>query len=211
MMIMILDDHPLARQGLESILKSYHPDTEIVQVGSIHEAMDTIRCGGIDMAFVDLYLGNESGFDFIEMVREENQNIKIFMITSSSKKQDFLKAKELGVDAYVLKDAFVEEIVYGMRVVEKGGKFFSQAILESINHVSEEERLLESLTDRELEILTLLGEGYTNAMIGEELVISEGTVKKHISNILGKLSLTNRVNAVIFASKHNIITKRYSA
>ena len=130
--------------------------------------------------------------------------MKIFMITSSSKKSDFLRARELGVDAYVLKDAFIEELVYGLNVVDKGGKFYSQSLLESVNSMSEEEKLIKSLTEREIEVLALLREGYTNAMIAENLMISEGTVKKHISNILGKLSLNNRVNAVIFADKYNI-------
>lgn len=202
-MIMLLDDHPIARQGLENILKMHRPDANFIQAGSVQEALGLLTKYEVNIAFVDLYLSKESGFGFVEKVRELGLNLKIILLTSSSKKSDFMKARELEVDAYLLKDAFVEEILYGLTVVENGGTFFSQAMMENANKVSEEEKLLETLTEREREILRLIGKGKTNASIGGELMISEGTVKKHISNILSKLNIKNRVNAVIFAGKHS--------
>ncbi len=203
-MNLILDDHPVVAQGLVTILKSCRPEMDILVTSSVAQALEMTKKNDIEMAFLDLYLNNESGFDFLEKIKKAQHKMKIFMITSSSKKSDFLRARELGVDAYVLKDAFIEELVYGLNVVDKGGKFYSQSLLESVNSMSEEEKLIKSLTEREIEVLALLREGYTNAMIAENLMISEGTVKKHISNILGKLSLNSRVNAVIFADKYNI-------
>ncbi len=202
-MIMLLDDHPIARQGLENILKLHRPDTEFIQVKTVQEALKIVKEKEVKIAFVDLYLSNESGFDFIEKVRESGIPVKLILLTSSSKKSDFLKARELEVDAFVLKDAMVEEILYGLRVVEGGGTFYSETMMESVHKATEEEKRMDTLTEREREILKLLGEGKKNASIGEELMISEGTVKKHISNILSKLNLKNRVSAVIFAGKYN--------
>lgn len=204
-MILILDDHPLVRQGLESIIKMSYPDQVIIQAGTIREAIGEIEKNEIDKVFVDLNLGSESGFSLIEWVRKKELEIKIFLITSSSSTEDFIYAKELMVDAYILKDAFIDDIVYGIKVVERGGRFYSAGMLEQMESVSEEDRRLQELTGREKEVLQLLAKGYSNYRISQELYISEGTTKKHISNILSKLGVENRVEATIFISNHKLV------
>ena len=159
----------------------------------------------IEIAFVDLNLGEESGFDFARQIRQEGRPIKIFIITSSSKEEDFERAKNLGVDAYLLKDAFIDEIMFGLKVVERGGRFYSMELLEKQFRYSKEEQLLEQLTLRELEVLLELSKGSSNANIGLALYISEGTVKKHISSILAKLTLKNRMEAMLFANRNNVV------
>lgn len=201
-MILVLDDHPVARQGLESIIKMYKPDEKIFQAGTVSEAIDVVKKMPMEMAFVDINLGRESGFDFLKWMEDKDFQTKIFMITSSSDESDFMHAKDFGVDAYLLKDAFIDDIMYGLRVVERGGKFYSADLIENMGNVSEEEKLLDSLTKREKEVLFLLNQGCSNAKIGEKLFVSEGTVKKHISNILGKLGIENRVEAVLFAGRN---------
>lgn len=201
-MILVLDDHPLARQGLEAIIQMYRPDEEVLQAGTVGEAVSCMKKTPVDMAFVDINLGKESGFDFLEWLRESENGAKVFFITSSSRESDFLYAQSKGVDAYVLKDAFIDEIMYGLKVVERGGKFYSSALIDQMNHKSEEDKLLESLTQREREVLALLGEGCSNSEIGKTLYISEGTVKKHITSILSKLGFEKRVEAVLFAVKN---------
>ena len=106
-MVLVLDDHPIARQGLESIIKLHKPEEETLQAGTVGEAIDLVEHKHIDMAFVDLHLHNESGFEFLEWVQRHDKAIKTFVITSSSSESDFVKAKNLGIDAYVLKDAFI--------------------------------------------------------------------------------------------------------
>ncbi len=201
-MILLLDDHPIARQGLESIIKMYRPDEEIRQAGTVSEAIETMKKFPMDMAFIDINLGNESGFDFLEWMEENDVKAKTFMITSSSDESDFLHAKSLGVNAYLLKDAFIDDIMYGLKVVERGDKFYSAALVEHIGDLSEEEKMLQQLTKREIEVLYLLSQGNSNAKIGENLFVSEGTVKKHISNILSKLELGNRMEAMLFANNN---------
>lgn len=197
-MILILDDHPLVRQGLESIICINYKDEQVIQAGTVREAIEEIEGNTITKVFVDLNLVQESGFSLIEWIRKNNLSMKIFLITSSSSTEDFIYAKELKVDAYILKDAFIDDIVYGIKVVERGGKFYSASILEQMEQLSDKEKQLQELTSREKEVLQLLGKGYSNLRISQELYISEGTTKKHISSILSKLGVKNRVQATIF-------------
>ena len=201
-MVLVLDDHPIARQGLESVIKLHRPDEETVQAGTVKEAIDLTKEKSIDSVFVDLNLHNESGFDFLEWIQSQNKNIKTFVITSSSSESDFVKAKNMGIDAYILKDAFIDDIMYSLRVVDRGGKFYSSDLMANVGNTSEDDKRIDTLTRRELEVALLLREGYTNAKIANKLSISEGTVKKHISNIFSKLEIYNRTEVLVFVEKH---------
>ncbi len=200
-MFLILDDHPIARKGLESIIHMYRPDDEVLQAGTVKEAIDNMQNNNIDMAFIDLNLNEENGLDFLKWLKKERQEVKTIFITSSSREQDFLQAKDMGVDAYILKDAFIDEIMFGLKAVERGSKFYSAELVENIGSSTEEDKKLSSLTARETEVLKLLHCGYSNLEISEKLFISNGTTKKHVSSILSKLGLKNRVEAVLFADK----------
>lgn len=205
-MVLVLDDHPIARQGLESIIKLHKPEEETVQAGTVKEAIDLAREKSIDSVFVDLNLHNESGFDFLEWIQnqnhDKNKNIKTFVITSSSSEIDFMKAKNMGIDAYILKDAFVDDIIYGLKVVDRGGKFYSSDLMANVGNTSDEEKKIDTLTRRELEVALLLREGYSNTKLANILSISEGTVKKHISNIFSKLEIYTRTEVLVFVEKH---------
>lgn len=200
-MFLILDDHPIARKGLESILHMYRPDDKVLQAGTVKEAIDNMQNNNIDMACIDLNLNEENGMDFLKWLKKERQEVKTIFITSSSREQDFLQAKDMGVDAYILKDAFIDEIMFGLKAVERGSKFYSAELVENIGSSTEEDKKLSSLTARETEVLKLLHCGYSNLEISEKLFISNGTTKKHVSSILSKLGLKNRVEAVLFADK----------
>ena len=201
-MVLVLDDHPIARQGLESVIKLHRPDEETVQAGTVKEAIDLTKEKSIDSVFVDLNLHNESGFDFLEWIQSQNKNIKTFVITSSSSESDFVKAKNMGIDAYILKDAFIDDIMYSLRVVDRGGKFYSSDLMANVGNTSEDDKRIDTLTRRELEVALLLRDGYSNAKIANNLSISEGTVKKHISNIFSKLEIYNRTEVLVFVEKH---------
>lgn len=204
-MILILDDHPLSRQGLFSFIKNFKADEDISEAGTINESISIMKKNPVDLAFVDINLGSESGFSLIKWIKDQKLKTKIFIITSSSRQCDFDYAQELAVDAYVLKDAFMDEIAYGLKTVERGGKFFSSAIMENMNKKSNDEKLINSLTTREMDVLSLISQGYCNKKISKALYISEGTVKKHMTSILSKLNLNSRVDAVIFANKNSYL------
>ena len=201
-MILVLDDHPLSRQGLESVIRMYRPEEQVLQAGNVKEAVACVEKSQVDMAFVDLKLKRESGFSFVRWLREQGKPVKVMLIASALKNHDFEQARELGIEGCVQKDAFLDEILYGLKVVERGGRFYSSGLIESMEEEEQEKKKLGGLTGRELEVLKLLSHGYSNAKIGQKLFISEGTVKKHITSILGKLCLENRVEAVLFASRN---------
>ena len=201
-MILVLDDYPLSRQGLESLIRMYRPEEQVLQAGNVKEAVACVEKSQVDMAFVDLKLKRESGFSFVRWLREQGKPVKVMLIASDLKNHDFEQARELGIEGCVQKDAFLDEILYGLKVVERGGRFYSSGLIESMEEEEQEKKKLGGLTGRELEVLKLLSRGYSNAKIGQKLFISEGTVKKHITSILGKLCLENRVEAVLFASRN---------
>ena len=201
-MILVLDDYPLSRQGLESVIRMYRPEEQVLQAGNVKEAVACVEKSQVDMAFVDLKLKRESGFSFVRWLREQGKPVKVMLIASDLKNHDFEQARELGIEGCVQKDAFLDESLYGLKVVERGGRFYSSGLIESMEEEEQEKKKLGGLTGRELEVLKLLSRGYSNAKIGQKLFISEGTVKKHITSILGKLCLENRVEAVLFASRN---------
>ena len=201
-MILVLDDYPLSRQGLESVIRMYRPEEQVLQAGNVKEAVACVEKSQVDMAFVDLKLKRESGFSFVRWLREQGKPVKVMLIASDLKNHDFEQARELGIEGCVQKDAFLDEILYGLKVVERGGRIYSSGLIESMEEEEQEKKKLGGLTGRELEVLKLLSRGYSNAKIGQKLFISEGTVKKHITSILGKLCLENRVEAVLFASRN---------
>ena len=180
-------------------MQVYKSGEEIVCSSSIGEAIDIMKTHTIHMAFVDICLGAENGLDLLAWVKGQKMKTSMFIITSSSRQSDFEKARALDADAYVLKDAFLDEIVYGLKVVEKGGKFYSSALIDKMDNSKKQRSLLSDLTKREKEVFSLLGSGKSNSQISKELYISEGTTKKHISSILSKLNLTNRVEAALLA------------
>lgn len=195
MQIMILDDHPLVREGMISILTIKSDKNCIYQAGTIAAGLEIVKTKEIDVVLVDLFLGRESGFDFIVRAKALNKAMKYVIITSSTNEMDLDYAMELGVDGYLVKDAFVEEIVYALDVIMKGKKYYSNSMM--CRKVNETVRT-QPLTKREREVLMQLKEGRTNAEISEELCISETTTKKHVSNILAKLNLRHRVDAVLY-------------
>lgn len=198
-MILILDDHPVVRQGIESVLHLHKPNEEIIQAGTIKEAMEQMQYRAAEIVFVDINLESENGFTFIEWLQEEGYQTKTFVITSSSREWDYLYAQQRNVDAYLLKEDFIDDILYGLKVVERGGKFYSPATMKSHVSATKEEALLNTLTSREYEVLVLLSQGHRNAKIGEILYISEGTTKRHITSILNKLGVQNRIEAMLLA------------
>lgn len=203
MLMMVLEDHPLVQQGICSLIQMQRKDAEMICTNTIRESMEVLEKNNVDMAFVDICLGRENGLTLLEWVRERKLTTKILVLTSSSRQSDFCRARELGADAYVLKDAFLEEIVCGLHVVERGGKFYSTALVEQMGRGLEQQDSVTALTRREKEIFLLLAEGASNAQISRALYISEGTTKKHITSIFSKLHLQSRVEAALLASRMN--------
>jgi DNA-binding NarL/FixJ family response regulator len=199
MKILIVDDHPLVRKGLTSVLSFEEDIGEIKEASNVEEAMAFLTKGYLDVAIIDLNLDKEDGLEIVRCAKEKNLSTKFIILTSSIRKEDFFRARDAEVDGYILKHAFTEDIIYAFHVIARGKKFFDPEILQYESEQLKNSNLRE-LTDREKDVLMELGKGLSNVKIAENLFISEHTVKKHISNILSKLDLSHRTEAALLVN-----------
>ena len=197
MKIIIADDHPLVRQGLASLI-SMESDMELIgECSNVQEELSMIDEKKPDLAIIDLKLGKESGLEIVSADKE--RKCKYVILTSSAAYADFKKSEEVNVDGYVLKEALPEELLYALRLVGRGRKYYDPVLLEYKLQEGND-----NLTLREKEVLQKLGQGLNNQEIADELFISENTVKKHVSQILAKLNLHDRTQAALYANNMNI-------
>lgn len=206
MKIIIVDDHPLVRQGLSSVL-AMERDMELIgESTNVIEALTMISERKPDLALIDLRLGKECGLDIVDAAKKQRSNSKFIILTSSASYEDFLMAEECGVEGYVLKEALPEELLYAIRLVSRGRKYYDPELLEY--KLRQNEIIFhEQLTTREREVLKELGKGLNNRQIAKKLFITENTVKKHVGQILAKLELEDRTQAALYANNMEL---RYS-
>ena len=209
MKVVIVDDHPLVRKGLTSILSLDGTMEVLGEATNSREALELFKTTKPDLALVDLRLGNESGLDLITDVKRQGITCKFVVLTSSSEENDFKRAKEIGVEGYILKEALPEELLHALNVIRKGRKYYDTAVLDMLMNSSnliEENGHIEQLTPKEKEILIELGKGHSNKEISKTLYITEFTVKKHVSQVFAKLGLADRTQAALYANAKGLVT-----
>lgn len=190
MKIVVVDNHPVVRQGVIAILANEKGIEEIKEASSLEEAMKIMTKEDIGIAVVDLKFSREDGLDIVERAKEIGLKTKFVILTSFISQENFKRAEQLGVDGYILKDAFVEDILYAISVINRGKKYYYPEVLRINNQLNNNE--IDQLTNREKDVLKELAKGLNNEEIARNLYISEHTVKKHVSSILSKLNLRNR-------------------
>jgi two-component system nitrate/nitrite response regulator NarL len=201
MKVVIVDDHPLVRKGLIAVLAT-EEEIEVVGVSEgVEDAMETIERTEPDLAIIDIRLGEQSGFELVENLR--HLPCRFIMLTSSAAEFDVRRAEESGADGYVLKNSMPEELLLAIKMVDRGRKYFDQGLMEVLIR-KEADDPLEKLTPKEREVLISLGEGLSNGALAKKLMISEFTVKKHVSRIFQKLNLTDRTQAALYAQSRGM-------
>jgi len=201
MKIVIVDDHPLVRRGVEMVA-SLESDIEFAGFAANgREALELISRTNPEVALIDLRLPGEHGLDIIKKAREINSSCKYIILTSYATREEIQQAMSLGVDGYILKEALPEELLSAIRLVAKGRKYYDPVVVQYAMESEKDSResALNELTPRELEVLSALAKGMNNRAIAEALFISEHTVKKHIGQILEKLNLQDRTQAALYA------------
>ena len=196
-----MDRQPLIRRGMAEVLSLYKNQHVIREAATITEALRMIQVHAIEIAFIGLHLGDEDGLELIDHAKKlKPGQIKYLILTSTISIFELRRSKELEVDGYIMKDSFIEDILYAFNVVKRGEKFYPPRLAEKAIYGKESDEL-KLLTERELDVFRELRKGLTNNQISNNLFITEGTTKKHVSSILNKLKLSNRMEAVVFANK----------
>lgn len=201
MKIVIVDDHPLVRKGLKAVLSGEEGFEIAGEAETVLGALSVIEVVKPDLVILDIRLGAESGYDLVKSLR--HLHCRFMMLTSSASEADIRRAKEVGADGYVLKEAAPDELLLAVKMIGRGRKYFDQSLLGTLLR-KEAHDPLEKLTPKEKEVLSALGEGLSNGAVAKKLVISEFTVKKHVSRIFQKLNLSDRTQAALFAQSQGI-------
>jgi DNA-binding NarL/FixJ family response regulator len=212
--VVIVDDHALFRRGLDRVLSS-EPDIEIVgEAADGLEAVQRVEELLPDVVVMDVRMPRASGIEAARQLRSTAPGTKVMMLTVSDLEEDLYEAVKAGVSGYLLKEVAIEEVADAVRAVAAGQSLVSPSmtskLLEEFNVLSRraEERqrsLTAKLTDREVEVLRLVAKGLSNREIGSELYISENTVKNHVRNVLEKLHLHSRMEAVVYAMREKLL------
>lgn len=203
--VLIVDDHPLFRKGMRTLLDSM-PDTAVAgEATNGREAVAKAVELQPDIILMDLQMPGGSGLEAIRYLTSEDPNAGILVVTLFEDDESVFAALKAGARGYVLKDADEEEMMRAIRAVGDGEAIFSPAVAArlmdffSSGSTAADAEVFPDLTDREREVLTLIARGYSNARIAEELTISLKTVRNHASNIYNKLQVADRAQAALRA------------
>ena len=206
--IVIADDHAVVREGLRAFL-GLQDDLEVVAEASDGaEAADEVERLRPDVALVDLVMPGVDGLGAIERIRERAPETRIVVLTSFTDDSRLFAALEAGASGYLLKDVQPAELAQAIRTVAAGEALLDPALTARLlRRVAESGRPPDhaGLTSRELDVLRLLGRGLSNRQIAAELVLSEKTVKTHVSSILHKLHVADRTQAALYAVRAGLV------
>ncbi len=199
--VLCVDDHPLMREGISAIINN-QPDMEIVaEASSGADALQKFRTVHSDITLMDLRLPDMNGIDAMKSILEVFPKARIIMLTMSEGDVEIKRALKAGACAYMLKTMPRKDLIETIRKVHKGKKHIPAEIAANLaEHMGDE-----NLTEREFDVLSLLGEGNRNRDIADQLFISEETVKVHVKHIMDKLGASDRTQAVSIALRRGII------
>ena len=209
--ILVADDHPVVRDGLTAILSTQPDFTVVGEAANGLEVVQKYDALQPDVILLDLEMPEMDGVEALRRLREANPDIRVIVFTAFDTDERILNAVQAGAKGYLLKGAPRDELFNAIRVVHSGGVLLQPIVTSTLlQRISQEEQSaasVEPLTSRELEVLGLMSQGLQNKEIAAELVISERTVKFHVSSILSKLGAGNRTEAVTIAARQGLIKR----
>lgn len=207
--ILIADDHSMVREGLKQLIELEDDIVVVAQAGDGKDAIDKIIQYSPDVVLLDINMPIMNGLEVLNFLKAQKIEAKILMLTIHNEVEYLLKAVEIGVKGYVLKDSEADVLIKAIRQIYKGESYIqpnmAAKLFQKMNDRSSKIDVTEKLTKRELEVLRLITEGMLNKEIAHKLCISEKTVKNHISNIFKKIEVSDRTQAAVFAIKNNVV------
>ncbi|HEM3616181.1 TPA: response regulator [Streptococcus suis] len=205
--VMLIDDHEMVRLGLKSYL-NLQPDVEVVaEAGDGEEGLTKALEVKPDVVVMDLVMPKMTGVEATLALLKEWPQAQIVILTSYLDNEKIYPVLEAGARGYMLKTSSADEILSALRKVARGEYAIETEVEKKVEHHKRYPDLHEDLTAREREILTLLAKGYDNQRIADESFISLKTVKTHVSNILSKLAVSDRTQAVVYAFQHGLVAQ----
>lgn len=207
--IMIADDHSMIREGLKSLLELEGDIQVVAEAEDGVDCLEKLKICTPDVLLLDINMPRKNGLEVLQTLKPSKSKVKVLVLTVHNEVEYLMKAVDIGVDGYILKDSESAELKKAIFSIVEGENYIQPSLIPSLNskmiEKNRDEGKIESLTKRELEVLKLLAVGMYNKEVAEKLNISERTVKNHVSNIFKKIEVTDRTQAAVFAIRNNLI------
>lgn len=208
--VMITDDHSLIREGLKQLLELEGDFQVIAEAYDGIECMEKLKEQIPDVLLLDINMPRMNGLEVLQKIKDEKIDVKILVLTVHNEVEYLLKAVDIGINGYLLKDSESSELKKAILSVVDGEDYIQPSLIPVLNAKMIDRDMdsekIEKLTKRELEVLKLLAVGMYNKGVADELHISERTVKNHVSSIFKKIDVSDRTQAAVFAIRNNLIS-----
>lgn len=199
MKLLVAEDQSMLRDAMTQLLQMQENVELVYTAKHGQEAIDILKTEAIDVAVLDIEMSHASGLDLLEWIRQEGKAIKVIIVTTFKRIGYFERALKANVDAFVLKERSIAELMQTIEKVLQGQKEYSAELVEKVMGYQP------MLTDQEKEIIQLVAQGLTNQDIANQLFLSNGTVRNYVSGIFGKLGASNRTEAVKIAKEYGYL------
>lgn len=207
--VMITDDHVMIREGIRQILEFDGKIEVIAEAGDGVECLSLLEKNMPQVLLLDINMPHKNGIEVLKEIRDKKMPVKVLILTVHNEVDYLIKAVDIGVDGYLLKNSGSAELIKAIDSVLKGESYIQPDLIPMLNSrlisKNDNQEKIDTLTRRELEVLQFVAIGMFNKEIGEEMNISERTVKNHISSIFKKIDVADRTQAAVFAIKNNLV------
>ena len=207
--VVIVDDHVMVREGIKQLLEMDGDIRVIGEASDGEEGLKVVEATDPDVLLLDVNMPKMNGLEVLQKIKESGIKRKVLILTIHNEVEYLLKAIEIGVDGYVLKDSELSVLRRAIFAVNEGNSYIQSSLAPLLKQRLEEPDVVENneegLTKREMEVLKLIAEGLYNKEIADRLTISEKTVKNHVSNIFRKIDVSDRTQAAVYAIRSGYV------
>ena len=207
--IMIADDHSMIREGSKHVFELDGHIQVIAEAVDGEDCLNKLQVVKPDVLLLDINMPKKNGLEVLKSLKSKKSKLKVLVLTVHNEIEYLMKAVDIGVNGYVLKDSESAELKKAIFTVAEGESYIQPSLIPALNakmiETNKDAEKIKSLTKRELDVLKLLAVGMYNKEVGKRLEISERTVKNHVSNIFKKLGVTDRTQAAVFAIRNNLV------
>lgn len=208
--VMIADDHSMIREGLKQLLELEGEFEVVEEACDGEECISKLKGANPDILLLDINMPKMTGLEVLQKMKDMKMKVRVLVLTVHNEVEYLLKAVDIGVNGYLLKDSESAELKKAILSVVNGEDYIQPSLIPVLNAKmidrSKDNEKLEKLTKRELQVLKLVAIGKLNRQVADEMEISERTVKNHVSNIFKKIDVKDRTQAAVFAIRNNLIS-----